>query len=282
MIGFGIKGLSIMRRAFKQFLRSAQGPPTPSMKKQTRHTGELPPTLPRRLRSQSKLTRGRWVIPEAAEVGFDAPVDCLDLTTKSANILAHLHIKSVRQLLNYPKENLIRMRGFGPKSRADVETNILEHVSGRRQAELGLLRGIQEGVAALPFSTKTFVHRLLSFMPEREQTIVAYRYGLWDGERKTLQEIGDELGVTRERVQQVEAKSLDRLRRRFGPPVVKAFFRRKTKSAVARKSKNKCGAPSQERLVAAMADDCTLGEAALAVAFLQDVASGEAMSLEDT
>ena len=241
------------------------------MKKLAPDAGKLLSTLPRPLRSKSKLTRSGWVIPKAVEEDLDAPVDYLDLSTKAANILTRLHVNSVRQLLNYPKEKLIRVRGFGRKCRAEIEIKVFEYLLGRRQAELGLLAGIRKGVPALPLGTKTFVHRTLSFLREQERSIVADRYGLWDGEAMTLQEIGGKLGLTRERIRQIEARSLDRLRRIFGSPVVKEFLRIKIRSAVARKSKNNCGVLSENELIAAMADDCTIDEAVLAIAFLQDV-----------
>jgi len=48
----------------------------------------------------------------------------------------------------------------------------------------------------------------------REQMVLRYRYGLGDGEAMTLEEIGRELGVTRERVRQIEQKALLKLRSR--------------------------------------------------------------------
>ena len=52
----------------------------------------------------------------------------------------------------------------------------------------------------------------LSRLPEREAHILQLRYGLADGETHTLEEVGREIGVTRERVRQLEAQALNRLR----------------------------------------------------------------------
>jgi len=52
----------------------------------------------------------------------------------------------------------------------------------------------------------------LSRLPEREAHILELRYGLMDGETHTLEEVGREIGVTRERVRQLEAQALNRLR----------------------------------------------------------------------
>ncbi len=53
---------------------------------------------------------------------------------------------------------------------------------------------------------------ILQNLPPREVRILQLRYGLVDGETYTLEEVGKKLGVTRERVRQIEAQALSRLR----------------------------------------------------------------------
>jgi RNA polymerase primary sigma factor len=53
---------------------------------------------------------------------------------------------------------------------------------------------------------------ILYSLPPREVRILQMRYGLVDGETYTLEEVGKKLGVTRERVRQIEAQALSRLR----------------------------------------------------------------------
>ncbi len=53
---------------------------------------------------------------------------------------------------------------------------------------------------------------ILSTLPPREVKILQMRYGLLDGQTYTLEEVGKKLGVTRERVRQIEAQALSRLR----------------------------------------------------------------------
>ena len=57
------------------------------------------------------------------------------------------------------------------------------------------------------------VLEMLDKMDQREATILRMRFGLDDSEPKTLKEIGEALGLTRERVRQIEGDALKRLHR---------------------------------------------------------------------
>jgi len=56
------------------------------------------------------------------------------------------------------------------------------------------------------------IHSALAFLNERERQVLELRFGLVDGRDHTLEEVGQRLGVTRERVRQIEAKALRKLR----------------------------------------------------------------------
>lgn len=60
---------------------------------------------------------------------------------------------------------------------------------------------------------KEHVRQLLGGLSEREQKIVRMRFGLDDGRNHTLEEVGHEFNVTRERIRQIEAKALAKLRK---------------------------------------------------------------------
>ena len=57
------------------------------------------------------------------------------------------------------------------------------------------------------------VQELLGSLTEREQQVIRLRYGLGEERPQTLEEIGSMLGVTRERVRQIEARAMEKLRR---------------------------------------------------------------------
>ena len=56
------------------------------------------------------------------------------------------------------------------------------------------------------------IKKLLTTLSEREQRVLVLRFGLLDGRTRTLEEVGKEFNVTRERIRQIEAKALRKLR----------------------------------------------------------------------
>lgn len=66
--------------------------------------------------------------------------------------------------------------------------------------------------AATKVMLSTAVGEVLGELSDREQDIVRLRFGLDGGQAKTLEEVGKEFGVTRERIRQIEAKTLAKLR----------------------------------------------------------------------
>ncbi len=59
---------------------------------------------------------------------------------------------------------------------------------------------------------KEQLHDILGSLSERERKVLEMRFGLNDGQGRTLEEVGTEFGVTRERIRQIEAKALRKLR----------------------------------------------------------------------
>ncbi len=77
---------------------------------------------------------------------------------------------------------------------------------------------IEDSEAIVPAEAVSFtilqeeLHKVLDTMSEREAGVVKMRFGLTDGQPKTLDEIGKVYGVTRERIRQIESKTMSKLR----------------------------------------------------------------------
>ena len=59
---------------------------------------------------------------------------------------------------------------------------------------------------------KDHISEILDTLTPREQKILKIRFGLEDGVIHTLEEVGQEFGVTRERIRQIESKALEKIR----------------------------------------------------------------------
>lgn len=77
---------------------------------------------------------------------------------------------------------------------------------------------IEDGEAVVPPDAASFsmlqeqLSKVLDGLAERERKVIELRFGLFDGHPRTLEEVGREFGVTRERIRQIESKTLAKLR----------------------------------------------------------------------
>ncbi len=76
---------------------------------------------------------------------------------------------------------------------------------------------------------------LIEKLDSREQKVLVFRYGLLSGETQTLEEVGEEFGVTRERIRQIESKALERI----GDELEYRIFKRNFKYFQARMEREK-------------------------------------------
>ena len=76
---------------------------------------------------------------------------------------------------------------------------------------------IKDDNVPVPADAATFtllkeqLEEVLGTLTEREQKVLTLRFGLEDGRARTLEEVGKEFNVTRERIRQIEAKALRKL-----------------------------------------------------------------------
>jgi len=101
-------------------------------------------------------------------------------------------------------------------------------INGEEDSHLG---DFVEDKSALPPAETAFnlilkeqINRVLSTLTERESRVIKYRFGLEDGWQRTLEEVGQKFGVTRERIRQIEAKALRKLRHPSRSKKLKEFY----------------------------------------------------------
>ena len=98
------------------------------------------------------------------------------------------------------------------------------------ESDFSLGDTIEDDSAEMPAdaATRTLlneaVKQALAELNDREQAVVRLRFGLDDGQMRTLEEVGKEFGVTRERVRQIEAKTLAKLRHPIRSQRLKEFL----------------------------------------------------------
>ena len=100
--------------------------------------------------------------------------------------------------------------------RISQDTVSLEQPMGDEDFSLGDVIEDQSAIVPADAAARALlneaVKRALAELSEREQLVVRLRFGLDDGQVRTLEEVGKEFGVTRERIRQIESKVLAKLR----------------------------------------------------------------------
>lgn len=105
----------------------------------------------------------------------------------------------------------------GVVSEEDGDTELLEFISNDHVNLLGIdMSDYQDPYLSIErIDEYDKLYKALDGLKEREKDIIIERFGFKDGENKTLEEVGKKYGVTRERIRQIEAKAMKRLRYRI-------------------------------------------------------------------
>jgi RNA polymerase primary sigma factor len=146
------------------------------------------------------------------------PVHMVETINKMARIQRQLHQDLGREAT--PEEIAAEM-GLHPDRVAEIQRIAQEPVSlqspiGEEDSDLGDF--IEDADAVVPMEAAAFImlqdqlDQVLDNLSIREQRILQLRFGLTDGHPRTLEEVGREFGVTRERIRQIESKTLAKLR----------------------------------------------------------------------
>ncbi len=111
-----------------------------------------------------------------------------------------LPLERIREILRIAQDPLSLDSPLGEEDSASLG-DVIEDLSAEAPSD-----------AATRIMLTQAVETALAELSEREQEVVKMRFGLEDGQPKTLEEVGKAFGVTRERVRQIEAKTLAKLR----------------------------------------------------------------------
>ena len=146
------------------------------------------------------------------------PVHMVETINKMARVQRQLHQSLGREAT--PAEIGAEM-GLSAERIAEIQRIAQEPVSlqspiGEEDSDLGDF--IEDTDAVVPMEAAAFImlqdqlEEILHTLSIREQKIIQLRFGLTDGHPRTLEEVGREFGVTRERIRQIESKTLAKLR----------------------------------------------------------------------
>ena len=123
-----------------------------------------------------------------------------------------LEVEKVHHIMKISQETVSLETPVGD----DEDDSILaEFIEDEKEASPSL-------VAARALLREKLEEILVDLQP-REQKILAMRFGLEDGITHTLEEVGKEFSVTRERIRQIEAKALERIREHGGLKKLKGY-----------------------------------------------------------
>ncbi|SEG59782.1 RNA polymerase primary sigma factor [Thermomonospora echinospora] len=146
------------------------------------------------------------------------PVHMVETINKLVRVQRQLHQDLGREPV--PQE-IGKEMGLSAERVMEIQRIAQEPVSlqspiGEEDSDLGDF--IEDADAVVPIEAAAFIllqdqlEDILCTLSEREQRIIQLRFGLTDGHPRTLEEVGREFGVTRERIRQIESKTLAKLR----------------------------------------------------------------------
>jgi RNA polymerase primary sigma factor len=158
------------------------------------------------------------------------PVHMVETINKLARVQRQLHQELGREAST---EEIAAEMELEPERVAEIQRIAQEPVSlqspiGEEESDLGDF--IEDADAVVPMEAAAFImlqdqlERVLDQLAEREQRIIQLRFGLTDGHPRTLEEVGREFGVTRERIRQIESKTLAKLRHPSRAQMLRAFL----------------------------------------------------------
>jgi len=148
-------------------------------------------------------TRLRKVRRVAAQISQEMGLDPLELQPEQIAGACNFRVEEVKNLLGIVEQPVSLDVPVDDENRYSLADTIEDTISSPlAESASRHLMGQQ-------------LHRSLSKLTEREYAVITLRYGIGDGRSRTLIEIGKELGISRERVRQLETRALQKMRTHY-------------------------------------------------------------------
>ena len=125
-----------------------------------------------------------------------------------------ISVKKVRELMQSAQETLSLDMPVGSEEETHLG-DLLQNPASLSPAE-----------AAMNVSMRERTSSALKMLSPREANVIKFRFGLLDGEERTLEEIGEIFGLTRERIRQIEQKAMQNLRESTQGKELRDYLRR--------------------------------------------------------
>jgi RNA polymerase primary sigma factor len=133
-------------------------------------------------------------------------------TTEELSKRMELPVPKVRKVLRIAQEPISLETPVGEEEESHLGDFIIDH------------RVVSPSEAVINLNLREQTAEVLKTLSPREEKIIKMRFGLMDGSEHTLEEVGQHFAVTRERIRQIEAKALRKLRHPSRSHRLRAFL----------------------------------------------------------
>jgi len=185
----------------------------------------------------------RALTDEEAELLRGTPIEELGISARAKRLPERLGWRTALDVAAAPELAALGVKNCGRRTVAELRAAVSRALETRASGE--------PEVSTEPEAIRRFVDEMVRSLGEKAEFVIRERFGLWDAARETLDDIGYALGLTRERVRQIEAKSLRQLRESpWRRPSVRLLTGLRDEVLAAALSSDRCGVLTEEELSA--------------------------------